>query len=121
MTEFNHNIPVYVQIIELLKQQIISARLKTGDKMPSVRDLATQMQVNPNTVQRAYKELETMGLIESRRGMGSYVTEDVQKLKAIRNDMAISMSQEFISKMLKIGFEVEEVLEYMRNNLKKGE
>ncbi len=116
MTQFDHNIPVYIQIIEMLKQQIVSSELETGDKMPSVRDLATQMKVNPNTVQRAYKDLEALSLIESRRGMGSYVTEDVKKLEALRNDMATCMSQDYISKMFKMGFKLDEVLEYIQKN-----
>lgn len=116
MTEFDHNIPVFIQIIEMLKQQISSSQLKAGDKMLSVRDLAAQMRVNPNTVQRAYRELEVEALIESRRGLGSYVTEDQEKLEGVRNDMAKCMSQDFVSKMYKMGFELNEILAYIQKS-----
>lgn len=109
--EFDNNIPVYVQILSYLKEIIIKKELKEGDKMPSVRELAKDLKVNPNTVQRAYRELESEGLIISKRGMGSYVTDDEDMINNLRNDIAKETVIAFSNRMKNMGFCKKQILE----------
>lgn len=111
MIEFDNNVPVYIQILTFLKEKIIKKDLKEGDKMPSVRELAKELKVNPNTVQRAYRELENDKIIITKRGMGSYVTEDVNKIGKMREDIAKEIIVEFSSRMKNIGFNKKQMLE----------
>ena len=73
---FDNNIPIYIQIVEKLKIQIISGEYAPGERLLSVRDLATSLKVNPNTLQRALQELEDAGLIFTERTNGKFVTSD---------------------------------------------
>ena len=73
---FDPNIPIYIQVIDKIKKDIITGRLRGGDKLPSVRELSQDLKVNPNTVQRSYQELEREAITFSKRGMGTYVVED---------------------------------------------
>ncbi|QUH30739.1 GntR family transcriptional regulator [Vallitalea guaymasensis] len=109
--EFDNNIPVYVQILSYLKEIIIKKELKEGDKMPSVRELAKDLKVNPNTVQRAYRELESEGLIISKRGMGSYVTDNEDMINNLRNDIAKETVISFSNRMKNMGFCKKQILE----------
>ncbi|GMQ59278.1 GntR family transcriptional regulator [Vallitalea sediminicola] len=109
--EFDNNIPVYVQILSYLKELMTKRELKEGDKMPSVRELAKDLKVNPNTVQRAYRELESEGLIISKRGMGSYVTNDENMINNLRNDIAKDAVITFSNRMKNMGFCKKQILE----------
>ena len=73
--ETNDGTPIYRQIMNQVQHMIASGRLRPGDPMPSVRALASQLLVNPNTILRAYRDLETMGLLESRQGSGTIVAD----------------------------------------------
>ncbi len=85
--------PIYEQIIEKVKENIIKGILKPGDKLPSVRELASILTINPNTISKAYNELERMGAIEVMRGKGTFVAEnfkptmDEEKMKEIKEHM----------------------------------
>ena len=72
---FSSGVPIYKQIVQLLSGKILSGTLATGEKIPSIRDVTAELNVNPNTVAKAYRELELAGLIETRRGMGCFVAE----------------------------------------------
>ena len=74
--EFDNNIPIYIQLVEQLKIDIISEKLKSGERLPSVREFALQTKVNPNTVQKAFVELEDLKLIHTERTNGRFVTDD---------------------------------------------
>jgi DNA-binding transcriptional regulator YhcF (GntR family) len=113
--EFDNNVPVYIQILYYLKDRIIKKDLKEGNKMPSVRELAKELKVNPNTVQRAYKELESEEIIVSKRGMGSYVTEDKNKIIDLRNDIAKETVINFSSRMRNMGFTKQEIIEIINS------
>lgn len=115
MIEFNNDIPVYIQILTFLKERIIKKDLKVGDKMPSVRELAKELKVNPNTVQRAYRELENEGIIYSKRGMGSYVTDDENKIINLRKDIAKEIVESFSTRMRNMGFNKKEMLEIIES------
>ena len=83
--QFDNNIPIYIQLVEQLKIYIISGKLKSGDRLPSVRELALQSKVNPNTMQKALLELEEQKLIYTERTNGKYVTKDQQLIDKIKN------------------------------------
>lgn len=95
--KFLDDIPIYLQIIERIKVDIVSGRYASGDKLPAVRDLATEAGVNPNTVQRAFQELERQGLVQSERTSGRYVSIDDEKKKELQRDL----SQDCIRKLFK--------------------
>ncbi len=72
---FSSGVPIYKQIVQILSGKILSGALPPGDRIPSIRDVTAELNVNPNTVAKAYRELELAGLIETRRGMGCFVAE----------------------------------------------
>ena len=76
--EFSASKPIYRQIAEQLFKKMIRGEIKPGEKLPSVRELAVQTQVNPNTIQRTYNEMERMGVVETRRGQGTFVVEHTE-------------------------------------------
>ncbi len=82
--EFSPNIPIYIQVMEYIKKEIVTGHLLPGDKIPSVRELASELQVNPNTIQRTFQELERDGVVVTRRGMGRYVTNEGEKIMELR-------------------------------------
>ncbi|WP_391559219.1 GntR family transcriptional regulator [Robertmurraya sp.] len=81
MTEFHSSHPIYLQLADRINGQILRGEMKPGDKLPSVRERAIQVRVNPNMVQRTYRELEGMGTVETRRGQGTFVTERYRHIK----------------------------------------
>ncbi len=111
MIEFNNDIPVYTQIIDFLKEKIVNGDLGLGEKMLSVRELGKELQVNPNTVQKAYKTLECSNIIDTRRGMGSFITEDESVIKKLREDLAKEIVTQFATKMKNMGFNKNEMIE----------
>ncbi|MDF2538224.1 MAG: GntR family transcriptional regulator [Herbinix sp.] len=108
--ELNSDRPVYVQLIEQIQAEIISGNYKPGDKLPSVRDLAAEATVNPNTMQKALSELERIGLLLTNRTSGRYITSDEQMIKKLKAESAKNQILEFIDKMHQLGFEPEETL-----------
>lgn len=117
-TEFDEKVPIYIQIMDIVKKDIINKRLVGGEKLKSVRELAEELKVNPNTVQRAYQELERDQIAFSERGMGRFVTKDEDKIKEIKISMAKDVIDNFLSGMESLGFEKEEIIEVVRENLK---
>ncbi|MGU3372237.1 GntR family transcriptional regulator [Bacillus mycoides] len=118
-TEFSPNIPIYVQVMEYIKKEIVTGRLAPGDKIPAVRELAGELQVNPNTIQRTFQELELEGISETRRGTGRFVTMDEEKITELRKEMAKELLDNFINGMNNLGFMEEEVLSILRSSLEK--
>ncbi|GKX29108.1 GntR family transcriptional regulator [Vallitalea longa] len=108
--EFDNNVPVYIQILSYLKELVIKRQLKEGEKMPSVRELAKDLKVNPNTVQRAYRELESEGIIVSKRGMGSFVTSDSNSIINLRDEIAKDTVMNFANRMINMGFSKKEIM-----------
>ncbi|MCR4903554.1 MAG: GntR family transcriptional regulator [Butyrivibrio sp.] len=102
--------PIFIQIIEHLQNDIVSGVFKPGEKLPSVRDLASYASVNPNTMQRALSELERTGLVHSERTSGRFITEDINMIGELKTSLATAQIQEFIQKMEKLGLSKEEIL-----------
>jgi len=111
---FDNNIPIYIQIVESLKIQIISGILKPGARLLSVREMALQMKVNPNTIQKALQELEELKLIYTERTNGKFITTDEKLIKKYKEERAKELSNNYFSNMEKIGFNKEEVLKYLK-------
>jgi GntR family transcriptional regulator len=107
--QFNSSSPIYEQIAEIIKKKIIRGELAAGDKLLSVREMALEMKVNPNTVQRTYRELEAMNIAESKRGQGTFVTEDVDVLARIREEMKTELLTNFTTEMIEMGYTTEEI------------
>ncbi len=91
--------PIYIQIVERLKMDIISGYYTPGQKLPSVREFAMEASVNPNTMQRALAELERDGLVFSQRTSGRYITEDVSLMENIKIELATQQIKEFLKKL----------------------
>ena len=115
--EFQSNIPIYLQIMEDIKQQIVSGRLKPGDKLASVRDLAMQYGVNPNTVQKALSELEWENLLYTMRTAGRYVTEDAALIAALREQLAGERIIKFLDELEQLGFQHEDILQLLAKHM----
>ena len=95
--------------------QIISGKLKPGDRLPSVRDLALSTKVNPNTMQKALQELENLKLIYTERTNGKYVTTDEELISEYRDDYANELSKKYFTSMEVLGFSKRETIKYIKN------
>ncbi len=108
--EFDNNTPIYIQVMDMIKKQIASGELKSGDKLPSVRELAVSLKVNPNTIQRTYQELDRDEITKTQRGLGRYVTEDNEYIQCLKEEMCREVMQHFIYEIKELGLTKEEVL-----------
>lgn len=102
--EYNSSLPIYLQAANSIKQDIVTGKLSPGARLPSVRDLAVEYTINPNTVSRVYKELEMEGVCFTRRGMGTFVTEDPERVQQLKEEMAGALIREFLEGMEQLGF-----------------
>lgn len=118
--EFDNQRPIYSQIIEYIKLTIVSGKLKPGEKLLSVRELAAVAGVNPNTMQKALSELESTGLVHSNRTSGRFVCEDPLLIQKAKNELARENISLFLSNMEKIGIKKEESIELLKE-FKGGE
>jgi GntR family transcriptional regulator len=108
---FNDERPIYLQLIEQIQLRIVSGAYKVGGKLPSVREMASDASVNPNTMQKALTELERTGLVYSQRTTGRFITEDSNMIKDIRNGLAKEQIEKFLYNMEKIGYTKQETIE----------
>lgn len=118
--DLDNDRPIYLQLMERIQQDIVSGVYKVGDKLPSVRELAIDAAVNPNTMQKALSELERDGLVHSRRTSGRFITEDETMLKNLRDELASRHIQDFMEKMKQLGFQEKETLEKLQDTIKRG-
>ncbi len=117
--DFSENIPIYIQIMNAIKKEIVIGKLKGGDKLSSVREMADELKVNPNTVQRAYQELEREGVTYTQRGMGTFITDDGSKVLDIKREMSRDMIYYFIQGMKDLGFKNEEIVNVITEYVSK--
>ena len=108
--DFDNNIPIYIQVIDDIKRNIVKGNIGLGEKLPSGRDLAIKYKINPNTASRIYKELELSKICFTKRGLGTYVTEDESKILEIKNEMSNHLAHDFIMGMKSLGFAKEDVI-----------
>lgn len=107
--ELDADRPIYAQLVERIRMQIVSGYYQPGGKLPSVRELAATAAVNPNTMQKAFVELERTGLIITQRTNGRNVTEDEELIAGVKQGMAREHMEVFFSKMKELGFTKEEI------------
>ena len=111
---FRGDQPIYSQLIQRIKQGIVSGELPPGGRLPSVRDLAMEAGVNPNTMQRALQELEREGMVFSQRTAGRFVTEDVRLIEGAKRAFAREHIRAFLEGMHKLGYGREEILSLLQ-------
>ncbi|MFW6028935.1 MAG: GntR family transcriptional regulator [Halanaerobiales bacterium] len=117
---FDASKPIYEQVIDQVKKMLVRNELKPGDKLPSQRDMARQIEVNPNTIQRAYREMEILGLVETKRGKGTFLKEDESMVIDIKKEMAKDAATKFIKEMKSLGFTTEEILKCIKSEAKNS-
>jgi len=107
--ELDADRPIYAQLVERIQKEIVSGKYQPGEKLPSVRDLAAVAAVNPNTMQKAFAELERSGLIVTQRTSGRTVTEDTKLIRNTREQLAAGHVRNFINNMQELGYQREEI------------
>ena len=117
--DLSNDRPIYSQIVEKIQLRIISGFYPVGTKLPSVRDLAAEAGVNPNTMQKAFMELERSGLITTMRTSGRIVTEDENMITEIKETIAKQEIEQFFSKMREIGFSPEQTMNLAKSVCKE--
>lgn len=117
--KFDPKVPIYTQLVERLKNAIVSGQYAPGDKIPSVRDLALHYGVNPNTLQRALAKLEDLSLLYTERTSGRYVTQDVAIINALKADVPYQLTQKYVQDMTHAGISQDQLIPYLTNHLKE--
>ncbi len=117
---FNDNIPIYIQLVEMIKTDIVSGKYQPGDKLPAVRDMAMELGVNPNTVQRAFSELEREDLVKSDRTNGRYVTDDKKKIRELLKVLSEKYIDELFEKLNSLGMSDGQIVKMINNERKKN-
>ena len=111
---FDNERPIYIQLVEKLRLEIISGKLKSGERIPSVRELALTARVNPNTMQKALAELENEGLVYTERTNGKFVTDNKELIEKIKKELAKEKVNNYINDMSNIGITYEEAIKYLQ-------
>lgn len=117
--KIDNNRPIYIQLLEQLKLKIVSGEIPIGSKIESVRNLAQDAEVNPNTMQKALAELEREGLVFSKRTSGRYVTDDKEKIEKIREEMANIHINSLKETLKKLGYKQREIIELIKEKLEE--
>jgi len=120
-TAFNNRDPVYLQVVRQFKVEIATGKLQAGQTIPSRRELAASLKINPNTAQRAYKEMEDQGLIVTEGNSPSRVTMDERILGSVREELIAESVDAFVSEIRKIGVPVEELLRIVRTRYESAQ
>ncbi|THF75123.1 GntR family transcriptional regulator [Cohnella fermenti] len=106
--------PLYEQVLEQVRSSIAKGEIALGEKIPSVREMAQALKINPNTVMRAYQELERDQLTETRRGQGTFITTDAGKVSHIRHRLAEEAVTEFLGRMNSLGFTAADIASILK-------
>ncbi len=117
--EFQANYPIYLQFTEDINRRIVIGELKPGDKLPSGTDLAIEYQVNPNTVQRVYHQLESEGISNSKRGVGTFLTNDETLPSRLRRQIGMALCDKFLKQMGTYHFSKDEFLHLIQSQMQK--
>ena len=112
--------PIWMQLEEQLTRRILSGWYKAGEKLPTVRDLAAESGVNPNTMQKAFTELERSGLVYTQRTNGRYITEDQERISRVREELARECTQSYLSNIRRLGYEREQALALAQKIIEEG-
>jgi GntR family transcriptional regulator len=117
--DYKQSRPIYMQIVDRIMRQIARQDLKDGQKLPSVREMAIDSGVNPNTIQRTYSELERMNIVETRRGQGTFVTEKKEVLEEVKKKLQLELVDRFVESMKELGISEEEIIAELKQHLNK--
>lgn len=116
--DLHTGVPVYRQLIDQVRAGVASGRLASGDQLPTVRQLAVDLEINPNTVMRAYRELELGGLLETHQGTGTFISDKkLEKKSAERDRQLVQMAGEFAARAGAAGFTLEDLIDRLRDLL----
>jgi GntR family transcriptional regulator len=116
-----NGVPFYKQIILQVEMAIADGRLNTGDQLPTVRSLAVTLQVNPNTVARAYSELEIRGIVTTQQGTGTFISDQKVEISDVERERILAeITRSFVTNAASYGFSLEELSSYL-SELKRGE
>ena len=116
--DLHSGVPVYRQLIDHVRGGIASGSLAPGDQLPTVRQLAVDLAINPNTVMRAYRELELGGLLETHQGTGTFISsKKIEKKSAERDRQLVQMAGEFAARAGAAGFSLEDLIDRLRDLL----
>lgn len=116
--ELKNDRPIYLQLIEQISYRIISGTYPIGSRLPSVRDLAAEASVNPNTMQKALAELERSELIFSNRTSGRFITEDADMIETMKFELAKEQFKIFLSQLKKLGYNEEQIKTFIMKEVK---
>ncbi len=111
---YDSSTPIYIQVIEEIKKDIVSGKRALGEKLPSTRELAVEMSINANTAARIYKELELLGIAFTKRGIGTFVTESQEAYKAMKKDLSEKYIKLFIKNMMDLGYSEDEIIKLVK-------
>ncbi|MEF9968146.1 MAG: GntR family transcriptional regulator [Longicatena sp.] len=114
MINFDSNIPIYIQVMEYIKMEIVSGKLKTGDQVDTVREMAIFFGVNPNTIQRALQELEREGLLKSERTTGRFISATVESIEELKLKQGHEKTTLYLTDMKSLGFTTDETINLVK-------
>ncbi|MGM9927439.1 MAG: GntR family transcriptional regulator [Bacillus sp. (in: firmicutes)] len=117
--ELNNREPIYIQVVTYFKQQIATGQLTAGEEIPSRRELGIMLNINPNTVQKAYKEMEDQHLIVTERNFPSKITNDEKMLQQVRNDLIKEATMTYVEAMKKISLPIDEMITVVKEVYEK--
>ena len=117
---FDNERPIYIQLVEMIRIEIVSGKFKKGQKIPSVRELALIMKVNPNTMQKALVELENEQLIYTERTNGKYETKKEKIIEKVKKELAKEIVDNYLNSMKNIGIDYNSAVEYLQEGGKDG-
>ena len=115
--ELKNDRPIYAQLIEQIQLRIVSGVYPAGSKLPSVRDMAADASVNPNTMQRALAQLESEGLLYTQRTNGRFVTEDEKRIRQVKDILATEVAEEFLLHMSQLGYSKQQTMEFLNEKI----
>ncbi len=116
--QYNSREPIYLQVIDDIEKRMIKGEILPGAKLPSTRTLAVEYEVNPNTAARIYKEMETMGLCYTERGLGTFMTDDKNVVEKLRYELADKLTREFVKEMQSLGFTAQDMKQAIEEEIK---
>lgn len=112
---FKSDVPIYLQIVQKIKVDLVIGHLLPGEKLRSTRELAVDLKVNPNTIQKVYRTLELEGICETKRGMGTYVTSDQKTLNQLMHDVADGYVRDFMQNMKALNYTKHQIVEKIKS------
>jgi GntR family transcriptional regulator len=117
--DFRSGTPIYTQIVEQVKQQVLSGELKPGDQLPTVRALALELRVNFNTVARAYRLLDEAGIISTQQGRGTYILEvpPPERTDKLRQQALQALTRDYLNEVLRLGCSPDEISQTLKEQL----